>query len=477
MNKHNNKLTVLLGKIRNNKVLSAGIGYTIGNYFLKGLGFVTVPVFSRIMEVSDYGIYNTFLSYESMLYLFIGLALHSSIKNAKYKYGDIQLNAYTSSITLIPLSISLFVLILGNVFFFHISKYIKIGRLEYTLLILYCLCSSLLYIFQSRLIIEYKTNKYLGISYFNALVSVACSFILIKYVFVEEKYLGRIIGTVIPMVLIAIWILNNLYKAAKPSINVGYWKFGLKISLPIIPHGIGQVVLTSFDRIMITNILGSAQAGLYSFAYTLYSIILVAGNSISSIFEPWAFEKISNNDISTVKQRAAQYTMILAVISSGVMLVAPELVIILGSSKYVAAVPAVTPIMFAGFFTMAYSLPAIIEYYYEKTTYIALGTTVAALINVVLNAWLIPRFGYVAAAYTTLISCALYFVFHCVVSYNISKYCIIPMHSLTLSLFLLLISAIISRISVGNLIFRYVWLLVVAGMGITIIIKFFKAEG
>ena len=31
-------------ELKKNKVLKAGIGYTIGNYFLKGLGFITVPI-------------------------------------------------------------------------------------------------------------------------------------------------------------------------------------------------------------------------------------------------------------------------------------------------------------------------------------------------------------------------------------------------------------------------------------------------
>lgn len=39
-------------ELKKNKVLKAGIGYTIGNYFLKGLGFITVPIFSRLMAVS-----------------------------------------------------------------------------------------------------------------------------------------------------------------------------------------------------------------------------------------------------------------------------------------------------------------------------------------------------------------------------------------------------------------------------------------
>lgn len=468
------KINQLIEKIKRNKVLSAGIGYTIGNYLLKGLGFITVPIFSRIMEVSDYGTYNTFLSYESMLYLFVGLALHSSIKNAKYKYGDDKLNVYTSSITLIPLGISAFMLLSGNILFHFISKVIKIGRLEYSLLVIYCLCSSLLYIYQSRLIIEYKTNKYLWVSYFNAIVSIICSIFLIQSVFVEKKYLGRILGTVIPMVMIGVWILYNLYKESRPKVELNYWKFGLKISLPIIPHGIGQVILTSFDRIMITNILGATQAGLYSFAYTLYSIILVAGNSISSVFEPWAYEMISSGKVGVLKRRAAQYTMLLAVISSGVMLIAPELVVILGSEKYLGSIPAISPIMFAGFFMMAYSLPATIEYYHEKTIYIALGTSAAAIINIVLNAVLIPQYGYVAAAYTTLISCALYFVFHCFVSHRIAKYSIIPMKSLFVSILLLTISAILSQVFKETIVIRFLWATVVGGIGIGVIMKYFK---
>lgn len=43
----------------NKKVIKAGIGYTVGNYLLKGLSFITIPIFTRIMSTSDYGLYNT----------------------------------------------------------------------------------------------------------------------------------------------------------------------------------------------------------------------------------------------------------------------------------------------------------------------------------------------------------------------------------------------------------------------------------
>ena len=406
-------------ELKKNKVLKAGIGYTIGNYFLKGLGFITVPIFSRLMAVSDYGIYNTFLSYEGMLYLFIGLALHSSIKNAKYKYGDERLDSFTSSITIFPLIISCIALIMGNLFLPVINKFLSIGRVEYNLLIILCLCSSLLYVYQSRLVLEYNSKSYMKMSYFNALSSVAMSIILMLTLFKDQKYLGRICGSVIPMSILAVWILYSLYSKARPKRNKEYWKFALKISLPIIPHGVGQIILSSFDRVMITNYIGSTAAGLYSLAYTIYSIILVAGDSISTVYEPWAYEQFAEKRYDIVRKRSTIYIVLLAVVCSGAMLIAPELVRILGSQKYVDAIPAVTPILGAGFFAMAYNIPSTVEYYYGKTSFIAVGTVLAAVLNVATNAIFIPQYGYLAAAYTTLGSYMVYFIFHCIIAHRI----------------------------------------------------------
>ena len=451
-------------KLNQNKVLTAGIGYTIGNYLLRGLGFITVPIFSRLMTVADYGIYNTFLSYEGMLYLFVGLALHSSVKNAKYKYGDEKLDGFTSSITIFPLVITSILLVIGNVFLPIINKVISIGKVEYNLLIIYCLCSSLLYIYQSRLVLEYNSKTYMKISYFNALSSVAISLVLILTVFNQQKYLGRICGSVIPMSIVAVWILYKLYSKEKPKKNIEYWKFALRISLPIIPHGVGQIILSSFDRVMITNYISSAAAGLYSFAYTIYSIILVAGNSISTVYEPWAYERFAKKEFATVRKMSSVYIVLLAVVCSGAMLIAPELVMILGSEKYLNAIPAVTPILIAGFFAMAYNIPSTVEYYYGKTAYIAIGTILAALLNIVTNAIFIPKYGFLAAAYTTLISYLIYFVFHCIIAYRIIGQNIFSVKILIATVLAIIFVAIISLCCERNYIIRY--------LGVAIILAF-----
>ena len=45
-----------------------------------------------------------------------------------------------------------------------------------------------------------------------------------------------------------------------------------------------------------------------------------------------------------------------------------------------------------------------VEFYYEEKTMLVWGSIAAAVLNVVLNWWLIPIFGFVAAGYTTLVS-------------------------------------------------------------------------
>ena len=55
----------------------AGALYFIATLFNKGIGFVTVPIFSRILTTSDYGTVTTFNSWVSMISVFTVSPLES----------------------------------------------------------------------------------------------------------------------------------------------------------------------------------------------------------------------------------------------------------------------------------------------------------------------------------------------------------------------------------------------------------------
>ena len=73
---------------------------------------------------------------------------------------------------------------------------------------------------------------------------------------------------------------------------------------------------------------------------------------------------------------------------------------------------AVLPIALGVVIEFVYTQYVIIEMHLKKTTYVSIGTVVAAIINVLLNYLCIPRFGYIAAAYTTLVSYFMLLMMH-----------------------------------------------------------------
>lgn len=399
------------------KVQKAGIGYTIGNYMLKGLSFLTIPIFSRLLSATDYGIYNTYIAYEGIFFIIIGLALHSSFKNAKIKY-DGKFNEYVSSCVALCFFKFIVILFLGNIIISVLSEY---SHLYVSLLICHSFGSAILTYYNEYVSIYYEYKKFLCISAVNAVTNILLSYLLIMTIFNENCAMGRIIGTAVPLIGIGIFLAIGFYKKAKPSRYVDYWKYSLKYSLPIIPHGISQVVLSQFDRIMISNMVGQAEVGIYSFAYNVYSIISVTYSSLGTVWGPWFYEKMNIGELKEIQDVSRKYLWGMGLFSAGIMVVSPEIVKILGTKEYQDSMYLTAPIICGCFFTFLYTLPAQIEYYYEKTKYIALGTIGAALLNIILNYVFIKLCGYQAAIYTTFVTYAVYFAFHYLIAKHIDK--------------------------------------------------------
>lgn len=410
-------------KTGENKVIKAGIGYTVGNYMLKGLSFLTVPIFSRLLSAADYGIFNSYLAYQCIVFLLMGMALHASLKNAKYKYGE-HFEKYNSCCILVTmLSLGAW-LILCNLIYPLYAGLVGFSRLVVNLLLLDSFGTALIQFFNVYVGLDYRYDSFLKISAFNAVSNLGISVFLILTVFREDRATGRILGNAIPVVIIAIVIIWFFWKKEKPVWNREYVKYGITYSLPLVPHGISQVVLSQFDRIMIKGIIGDAESGIYSFAYNIFSIINVTSASLENVWGPWFYEKMEKKDYEGIRRYSSKYAFGMLLFSVMVMLGAPELVKLLGDREYWDSMYSVIPIVVGGYFMFLCTLPSYVEYYHAKTKFIAAGTGTAALVNVVLNFVCIQKFGWLAAAYTTLVTYFLYFIFHYIMAWRIQRNCI-----------------------------------------------------
>ncbi len=399
------------------KAVKAGISYTIGNIFCKGLSFVSAFIFARLMIPADYGIYNTFSSYVSILAVVIGFALHSSIKNARFDYAG-RVEEYCASVTLLTLANTVFLLALAVIFKNRLSELLSIPATMVILVVLESFATAMLQFYNDYLAINFLSRKYLAVSLFYAVSGMVLSVFLVTTVFSSQRYLGRAFGTAIPLILISVYILFTLYQKARPKAKREYWKYGLKISLPIVPHGLSQLLLSQFDRIMIKKSIGDTQAGLYSFANNIGFIYQIITNSIDTAWCPWFFGKMEEKDYATIRKSANIYMAAVSLMACGLFLISPELILIMGGSGYADSRKVVIPIVLSTYFAFIYTLPSAVEYYYKKTKHIAVGTMAAAALNIILNSLFIPKYGYIAAAYTTVFCYVCYYIFHTIISYK-----------------------------------------------------------
>ena len=439
------------------KVISAGIWYTVGNMLIKGINFLSLPLFSRLLNTEEFGIYNVFVSYEAILYVIIGMAIHSNIK---FK-GNI--NEYTSSVSIIYLVNAMIMLFIALIFNKQLSKLLAFDKLIIVLLIFYSLGSALLSLYNNYISLEYSYKKYLLVSFFNSVGNVCISLVLILTIFKKKRDIGRIVGATSTICILAFFILCIMYKKAKPKINKSYWKFAVKYSIPIVPHGISQVLLAQFDRIMIRSIVGNAAAGIYSLAGNIMLILTIITDSISTAWSTWFYDQISENRIESINKRAKQLSFFFVVLTVGLLTISPELIIILGGKEYSAGQYVAIPMIVDAFILFIYNIIVSSEYYKNKTTYIMLGTMVAMVINLITNYVFISKYGFIAAAYTTLFSYMCYLILHIVISHKVVGFFVLELKFFLMELVIIILTAIFDLLFI-----RTFWLRVVVGISITI---------
>lgn len=445
-------------------IVKAGIGYTIGNYLIKGLAFLTVPIFSRLLSTTDYGIYNTFVAMEGIMYVIIGMAMHSNYKSARYKYGMIgeervepgnDFNTYVSNTMIVVIFSTIFWLF---IFYFSsnfLENLLGLNRITLLLLILYSSSGAIIPCFNAYVALKYKYKSYLLVAGLNAVGNILLSIILMLTVFNDKRYMGRIIGSIVPTILISICIVVYFFKKARPQNCKPMILWGIKYSLPIIPNGIGQVILSQFDRIMINKISGPSYSGIYSFAYNIFGLVNVTSLSLDNVWSPWLFEKMHSKNYSNIRKQANIYMLLMLLFSCFILLVSPELVHILGDKSYWDATYCVIPLIAGGFFLFMSSLPISVEYYYEKTKLIAIGTIFAAGINILLNYYYINKYGYIAASYTTLFTYFLYYVFHLYISYRIHRKLLFSNKIIIMCSISIIMGTIFAIVFLNNILIRW----------------------
>lgn len=394
--------------MRYGKVVKSGIVYTICNFFTKSIFFLTVPLFTRLMTKSEFGLFNDFLSIQEIMVIIVSLNMEASLISAKYKFNE-KYDEYVFSVIFMGL-LSCLIFFIAFIFAGHqIEELIGVDKNYLLFMFLYFPAWVCINIFLTREQLEYNYKSTVFVSLGLALVSTIISIVLLNIM--NNHVMARIIGLTIPNLILGIILFFVLANKGK-RINYKYWRYALTICLPYIPHLLSMKILLFSDRIMITKMCGPDNTALYSLAYICSSIITVFLTSLNNAFLPWLGEQINSKNVEIIKKVSRYYIIAFTYFIIIILLIAPEILWVMGGNAYCESVYIAIPIIIGCYFQFFYSLLASIEQFLGKTYWMAFASVIAAIVNVGLNFIFIPRFGYIAAGYTTMIGYMLLMYFH-----------------------------------------------------------------
>ena len=89
-----------MNKGRSNSFVKIGMIYTLSNIVIKGMAFITTPIFTRLMSQEEYGSFSNISSWANIISIIATLCLYSSISRAKYDYDE-DIKGYMSTITIL----------------------------------------------------------------------------------------------------------------------------------------------------------------------------------------------------------------------------------------------------------------------------------------------------------------------------------------------------------------------------------------
>ncbi len=426
----------------------------------KCVSMITTPIFTRLLSTEQFGIYNTFVSWTQIVTIIVTFRLDYSIFNkGMSKYPDNK-NEYTATMQSITSILTIVVFFLYLLLQKWINPITGLSTFMTIALFTEVFFANAISFWRIRQRYDFKYKIVIAFSLSMTLLHTTLG--IIGVILTDYSGLGRIIASVLVNVCLGLIIYIYNYTQSKKKFIKEYAKFAILFNIPLIPHYFASYILEQFDRIMIMKMVNYSAVGIYSIAYSCGYVIKIITSSLNTTLLPWQYRRLKENDFTSISVCLKNITSTVLVCFLGFMAFAPEIIRIFATSEYYEAIYVLPPISASAFLVFLYELYANIEFFYNKnkfTMYIAIS---GAVINVVLNLIMIPRYGYIAAAYTTLIAYLFFAISHFVYMNNIIKketdQVIYKTKDFCINLFIILGYLVLISISFSYPIIRYSWI-------------------
>lgn len=398
----------------------AGMFFLICTVLQNGLNIISLPIFTRLLSKEQYGLSSTYFAWNELFAIVCTFRFSYGVfDKGMIKYKE-EKDIFESSLLGLSMTITGISFCVFVVFRDVIMGWLNLSFGLCVSLFCYQLFAPALMFWTNRSKFDYNYKTYSAVTICASIMVTLINILSVLYL-EGDKGINKILSYQFMWIFVNIIVAIGIFNKGRTFFRKDIWGYALRYNIPLLPYFFSTVVLDKMDRVMITSICGKSDVALYSVSYSLANLMILFTSAIGGTFTPWIYNKLSNKDFKDISKITNIIMVTFMGISFAFMLFAPELIKLFASEDYYEAIYVIPPVVASNFFILVYSLVSKVEYYYEKTKTVAIISIITALCNVVFNYLFIPKFGYIAAAYTTLISYFISTVMHYFVSDRIIK--------------------------------------------------------
>jgi O-antigen/teichoic acid export membrane protein len=222
-----------------------------------------------------------------------------------------------------------------------------------------------------------------------------------------EGYLqGALIGAALATAPYLALTIGQIRPVFRMSILMPALAFGL----PLVPHALAGWALEMSDRAILTRLLPLRDVGVYSLGYQLGAAMGLVTTAFNAAWVPFLFGALKQEGDAAHPKLArlvTYFAMVLCFIGLGWSLLVEHAIRLITGPEFREA-HRITPWVVGGYiFGGLYFVPANLLFWRQQTRVIPLVTLAAGAGNIGLNLWLVPRYGAIAAAWSTLAAYAI----------------------------------------------------------------------
>lgn len=388
----------------------ASFWFLICSFLQKGISSITTPIFTRLLTTGEYGQYGAFNSWLGIITIFVTLNLFYGVYTQGLVKFDKERNIYSSSLQGLTLTMCVAWTVIYLLFRSFWNRIFSLTTVQMLAMLVMIWATAAFNFWAAEQRVSYSYRRLVILT---LLVSIAKPAVGIFFVtHAQDKVTARILG----LALVELVGYTGLFVVQMARGRVFYsgkfWRYALMFNLPLVPHYLSQTVLSSVDRIMIRDMVGKSEAGIYNLAYQISLLMTLFNTALSQTLSPWIYQKIKAGKAREVSKVSFLAMSLIAGANLLLILLAPEAVAIFAPKAYYNAIYVIPPVSMSVFFMFSYDLFSKFEFYFEKTGFIMAASVTGALINLVTNYIFIQKYGYYAAGYTTLFCYLIYAAGH-----------------------------------------------------------------